>query len=40
MDSENGFSFKEKPIAQLNLLSDIKKYEDFSREITFHKFLN
>ena len=39
-DSKNGFSFKVKPILQLNLLSDIKKFEDFSCEITFHKFLN
>ena len=39
-DSKNGFSFKVKPIHQLNLLSDIKKFEDFPCEITFHKFLN
>ena len=39
-DSKNGFSFKVKPILQLNLLSDIKKFEDFSCEITFHKLLN
>ena len=26
-DNENGFSFKVKPILQLNLLSDIKKFE-------------
>ena len=34
-DSKNGFSFKVKPILQLSLLSDIKKLEDFSCEITF-----
>ena len=39
-DSRNRFSFKVKPILQLNLLADIKKLEDFSCEITFHKFLN
>ena len=39
-DSKNGFSFKVKPILQRNLLSDIKKLEDFSCEIIFHKFLN
>ena len=39
-DSKNGFSFKVKPILQLNLLSDIKKFEDFPCEISFHKFLN
>ena len=37
---KNGFSFKVKPILQLNLLSNIKKFEDFSCEITFHKFFN
>ena len=37
-DSKNCFFFKVKPILQLNLLSDIKKFEDFSCEITFHKF--
>ena len=39
-DSKNRFSFKVKPILQLNLVSDIKKFDDFSCEITFHKFLN
>ena len=38
MGSKNGFSFKVKPILQLNLLSDVEKFEDFC-EITFHKFL-
>ena len=37
--NKNEFSFKVKPILQLNLLSDIKRFEDFC-EITFHKFLN
>ena len=36
----NGYSFKVKPILQLNLLSNIKKFEDFSCEISFHKFLS
>ena len=35
---KNGFSFKFKPILQLNLLSDTKKFEDFSWEITFQNF--
>ena len=39
-ESKNGFFFKDKPILQLNLLSDIKKFEDFSSGITFHKILN
>ena len=39
-DSKNGCSFKVKPILQLSLLSDIKRFEDFSCKITFHKFLN
>ena len=39
-DSKNGFPFKVKPILELSLLSDIKKYEDFSREFTFDIFLN
>ena len=39
-DNKNGFSFKVKPILQLNLLSDIKKFENFSCEINFHKYLN
>ena len=38
-DSKNGFSFKVKPIFQVNLLSDIRKFEEFC-EITFHNFLN
>ena len=38
--SKNGFSFKVKPILKLNLLSKIKKFEKFSCEIIFHKFLN
>jgi len=40
VDSKNEFSFKVKPILQLNLLSDMKKFEDFYCEITFHKILN
>ena len=40
MDSKNGFSFKVKPILQLNLISNIKNFEDFSCEITFHKILS
>ena len=39
-DSKNDLFFKVKPNLQLNLLSDIKKLEDFSCKITFHKFLN
>ena len=39
-DSKNGFSFKVKDIIQLNLLSSINQFEEFSCEITFHKFLN
>ena len=39
-DSKNGLSFKVKPILQLILFSDIEKFEDFSCEIIFHKFLN
>ena len=39
-DSKNGFSFKVKPILELNLLSDIKIFENFSCEILFHKILN
>ena len=38
--SKNGFSFKVKPILQLNKFSGIKKFEDFSCEITFRNFLN
>ena len=38
-DSKNGFSFEVKPILQLNLLEDIKKFEDFSCKITFEFFL-
>ena len=38
-DSKNGFSFKVLPILQLNLLSDIKKNENFSYENTFYKYL-
>ena len=34
-DSKNGFSFKVKPILQLNLLTNIERLEDFSSEITF-----
>ena len=39
-DSKNGLSFKVQTILQLNLWSDITKFEDFSCEITFHNFLN
>ena len=39
-DNKIGFSFKVKPNLQLNLLSDIKKFEDFPCKVTFHKFLN
>ena len=39
-DIKNWFSFKVKPILLLNLLSDIKKFEDLSCEITFRKYLN
>ena len=39
-DNKNGFSFKVIPILQLNLLSYIKKFEEFFFEITFHNFLN
>ena len=38
-DKKNRFSFKFKPILQLNLLSDIKKSKDFSCEIIFRKLL-
>ena len=37
-DSKNWFSFKVKSILQLNLLCDIKKFEDIC-EMTFHNFL-
>ena len=37
-DNKNGFSFKVKPILQLNLLYDIKRFEAFPCENTFHKF--
>ena len=37
-DSKNGFSFKDKHILQLNLLFGIKKFQDFSCEINFHKY--
>ena len=39
-DSKNEFSFKVEPILQRNVLSDFKKFEDISCEITFHIFLN
>ena len=39
-DRKNGFSFEVKPFLQLNLLSDIKKLEDFSCEFTLHNFFN
>ena len=39
-DNRNGFTFKVKPILQLNLISDIKSFKDFSCENTFHNFLN
>ena len=39
-DSKNGFSFKVKSSLQLNQLSYIKKFEDFSCEMSFYKFLN
>ena len=39
-NSKNGFSFKIKPILQLNFFSNIKKFEDFPCEITFQIFLN
>ena len=39
-DSKNRFSFKGKPLLQLNLLSDIEKFEDFSCDINFHNFVN
>ena len=38
-DSKNGFSFKVKPIHQLKLLSDIKRFEDVSCEINLKKKL-
>ena len=38
-DSKSDFSFKVKLIVQLNQISDIKKFEQFSCEITFYKFL-
>ena len=34
-DSKNRFSFKVKPILQINLLSNIKKFEDFSLSQNF-----
>ena len=37
-DIKKGSSFKFKPILQMNLLSDIKKFEDFSCETTFTNF--
>ena len=39
-DSKNGLFFKVKHVLQLNLLSIISNFEDFSCEIIFHKFLN
>ena len=39
-DNKNGLSFKVKLILQLNLLSDFKKFEESSCEISSHKFLN
>ena len=39
-DCKKGFSFKVKSTLQLNLLSDTKKLEDFSCEITFRKIIN
>ena len=39
-DSQNGFSCRGKPILQLNLLSNTKKFENFCCEIIFHKILN
>ena len=39
-DSKNGLSFKVKSSHQLNLLSNVKQFEEFSCEITFHKFVN
>ena len=38
-DSKKGFSFKPTPILQLSHLSAIKKFDNFSCKITFHKFL-
>ena len=38
-DSKNGLSFIVKIIEELNILYEIKKFEDFC-EITFHNFLN
>ena len=40
VDSKNGFFFKVKPSLQLNLSANIKKFEDFSCEVTSHIFLN
>ena len=40
IDNKNGLSFNGEPILQLNLLSDIKKFEYFPCEVTYHKFLN
>ena len=39
-DGKIGFSFKFKPIFQLSLSYNTKMFEDFSCEISFHKFLN
>ena len=39
-DIKIGFPFNVEPILQVNLLSDIKKFVDFSCEMTFHKFFN
>ena len=38
-DCKNGFSFKVKPILNLNQLYNIKKFEGFFCETTFAKFL-
>ena len=37
-DRKNGFSFKVKFILQLNLLSEIKNFENVSCEINFHNY--
>ena len=39
-DSKNDFYFEVKLIHQINLLSIIERFEDFSYEITLSKFLN
>ena len=38
-DSKNGFSFKVKKNEEVNQLAELKNFENFSCEVTFHKLL-